>query len=793
MKNVQNRNGFYSVFSVLLYFCFGFALLFAIYGFAKTPKLSLFNPNASEYEGEWRYETDDGETISFHLPYSLDVADGKAVTISTTLPDEIADETYICFVTSRRFKAYIDDVEIYSYDAETKILPGRAVKAIHIPIKLLSSYAGKEFKYVRTETDGNNGNFNTCYIGNLLGILYIPISQQFIQFIFACVLIFISLITILIFSIIGKRRGKFLPLIMLAEGILAISLWVIFDSTIFQFIFARAEIDGLIGYMLAILLAAPFLGYINRIQNGRYIKLFTTLYCLIICNFVVLTILQFTNIFSYVRALNYIDICIVIYIIVMVGTETYDYLVRKDEEHKHVFFGLLSVGIFGFIEVAFIIIKSYTQKALNTDGIFIVIGMLALLICAILDQVKALNKMQENSQAAMMATKAKSDFLANMSHEIRTPINAIMGMNEMILRESSEESVLEYARDVAGASESLLGIVNDILDFSKIESGMLAIENDEYNLGELINDVTTLVNMRAEKKGLKFKTIVNPQLPNILFGDDKRVREIMVNILNNAVKYTQIGEIRFIVDGKKEDRNLILNVSVSDTGQGIKKEDLDKIFTGFERVDSKKNRHIEGTGLGLSITKSLVELMNGTIVVESEYGIGSTFMVTIPQQIIKDEPIGDYTDHKHASKFDKDMSHSLFEAPNASILIVDDAALNLKVISKLLQRTKMDVICANSGQQALELIRKMHFDIIMLDHMMPNMDGIETLEQARKMDGNKCKDTPVIALTANAIVGAREAYLEAGFNNYLSKPVEPRALEEMIINYLPKEKVIYLD
>ena len=282
---------------------------------------------------------------------------------------------------------------------------------------------------------------------------------------------------------------------------------------------------------------------------------------------------------------------------------------------------------------------------------------------------------------------------------------------------------------------------------------------------------------------------VNEKLPSKLYGDDKRVREILTNILNNAVKYTDEGFVKLSIDGVISDDTLTLKIEVKDSGQGIKEEDLDTIFSSFSQVNKKKNKNVEGTGLGLTITKSLIEIMGGTISVESEYKKGSTFTVTLPQKIVSFEKIGDLSKRRYLVSEGENVNKKEFEIPDTSILVVDDTPLNNKVISMLLSKTKAEVTCILSGEEMLKLICERHFDLIFLDHMMPNMDGIETLNISKTLENNKCMDVPVIALTANAIVGAKEMYIEAGFDDYLSKPVKSEALMDIIEKYISKDKI----
>ena len=395
---------------------------------------------------------------------------------------------------------------------------------------------------------------------------------------------------------------------------------------------------------------------------------------------------------------------------------------------------------------------------------------------------------KEEQRNAEAANEAKSVFLANMSHEIRTPINAILGMNEMILRENRNEQIEEYAKNIRSAGNSLLYLVNDVLDISKIESGKLEIMENVYELSSFIHDCYNMVAEKAEKKGLELTVSCNSQLPSKLKGDESRLRQVVTNILSNAAKYTEKGSITLSFDSQYQDGKMMLVINVQDTGIGIRKENLEKLFTQFTRFDMEKNRNIEGTGLGLSLAKRLTDLMQGKIEVQSIYGVGSSFTVTIPQQVVDAEPIGDFQ-QKYSSVADKaGKYHQSFEAPDAKILVVDDSIVNLKVIVNLLKSTKINVDTASGGRQCLEMVSQIAYDLIFMDHMMPEMDGIETFAEMRKLENSLNKNTPVIMLTANAVTGVREQFLQEGFTDYLSKPVSGDTLENMILKYLPKEK-----
>lgn len=405
---------------------------------------------------------------------------------------------------------------------------------------------------------------------------------------------------------------------------------------------------------------------------------------------------------------------------------------------------------------------------------------------------KESDALRQEKLIAEQANIAKSDFLANMSHEIRTPINAVIGMNEMILRECEEEHVLEYANNIEIASRSLLAIINDILDFSKIESGKMEIVEGEYRLGELLNDVVTIVELKVKQKGLDFKVSVNEELPDILYGDEGRIKQILINLLNNAVKYTKKGFVKLAITGERSGNEVNLMFAVEDTGIGIRKEDIAKLFEGFQRLDLEVNRNIEGTGLGLAISHGLARMMGGNIEVESVYGKGTVFALTISQKMMGTGKIGDFNkNYRKTSRYDYKYE-CMFTAPEAKILVVDDNLINLKVVSNLLKKTQVQITNCMSGIEALDLMCQEEYDAILLDHMMPELDGIETLRRSRSMPDNKNEGGIVIALTANAISGAREMYLAEGFTDYISKPIEGSVLEEKLAKYLPAEKVTYI-
>ncbi len=391
---------------------------------------------------------------------------------------------------------------------------------------------------------------------------------------------------------------------------------------------------------------------------------------------------------------------------------------------------------------------------------------------------------------AQEATRAKSSFLANMSHEIRTPINAVLGMNEIVLRESDDKNIIAYSENIRSAGNTLLGLVNNILDFSKIESGEMDINPAEYDLSSVLNDLVNMIQTRADDKGLLIKLEFNPAIPKMLYGDELRIKQVIANLLTNAVKYTEKGSITFGVDyADNADDTIDLKVRVEDTGIGIKAEDVNRLFNQFDRIEESRNRHIEGTGLGMNITQKLLELMGAKLDVSSVYGSGSVFSFVLSQKVVRREELGDYQ-HAYESLANKRKSyHQKFTAPSADILVIDDNLMNLMVFKSLLKQTLIRIDTANSGDEGLALARDKKYDVIFFDHMMPDKDGIETLHELKMQPDNPNLDTPAVCLTANAIAGAREEYISEGFDDYLTKPIDPEKLESMLREYLPKEKI----
>ena len=396
-----------------------------------------------------------------------------------------------------------------------------------------------------------------------------------------------------------------------------------------------------------------------------------------------------------------------------------------------------------------------------------------------------INEIKRVRRQAEKASIAKSEFLANMSHEIRTPMNAIIGLNDIIMEECGDTEIYGYAKDVQSAARNLLTIINDILDLSKVEAGKMELVIENYYIKDMADEIMGIMDMAASQKGLILKYECDQTIPCRYSGDDGRIKQILLNILSNAIKFTKKGYVRAYITGKpgRDNDEEQLTFCVEDTGCGIREEDLQKIFEDFRQVDSRRNRSVEGTGLGLAIVKHLVELMKGTIQVESVYDKGTTVTITIPQKIVDRQPVSEM---KEAPQTEQKVTDG-FTAPGVKVLIVDDNVINRKVARGFLKNYAFDLTEAESGPEAIERVRSDRYDLIFMDHMMPDMDGVEAAEIIRRDCGDNGTAPVLVALTANAMEGMRERFLEHGFQDFIAKPLDRTELNQLLLRWVPEK------
>ena len=471
------------------------------------------------------------------------------------------------------------------------------------------------------------------------------------------------------------------------------------------------------------------------------------------------------------------------------------FVIFKDimEGHLHEYY-IVASGMLMFLFLAVIEMILIVVMRGRVDRTFLLSGLYLLMFSSLVQQVIVLRNGEREKTAAIEANVQKSHFLANMSHEIRTPINSIIGMNETILRESRDPEIKEFAHQIDSSGRLLLGLINDVLDFSKIEAGKLEIIPVEFGTADFANDIIVLASDRARGKNLEAVFEISEKLPCRLLGDDLHIKQIIINLVSNAVKYTNSGSVFFGMSAMpsfSDPRLYDVKFVIRDTGIGIKPENIDKLFESFTRVDEVRNRSVEGTGLGLSIVKKLINMMNGSINVESEYGRGSTFTVVIPLKVVDAAPIGNFAEAVDRTKKTASTEYEeRFHAPDAKLLVVDDNIVNLKVVGELLKRTLIQIDTVTGGREAVSLCQTKKYDLILMDHRMPDPDGIATLHLIREDLRGRNTDTPVIVLTANAFAGLKDKYLAEGFADYLTKPIDSALLEERVMQFLPGRLVI---
>lgn len=433
--------------------------------------------------------------------------------------------------------------------------------------------------------------------------------------------------------------------------------------------------------------------------------------------------------------------------------------------------------------------EKHFDSAFAVIVVGLTVGIIMKFQLQVFERERMITEQQQEELKAM--SKSKDVFFASMSHEIRTPINSIVGLNELILREDPSREIQGYAKNIQNSSKILLSLVNDILDLSQLEIQKMELVDVEYNISDMLHEVIDMLQIKMLEKELKFNLEIDRALPSKLLGDERRIKQILINLLTNAAKYTEKGSVTLNCTYEKVDEeNILLKLSVADTGIGIRKEEMDYLFDAFQRADVKKNQKVEGTGLGLPITKHLLNLMGGEISVDSVYTQGSVFSVSIPQKVEDDAPIGEFVMISAEQNTEKYYSKT-FEAPEARVLIVDDDDLNLIITTKLLQETKMSIDTASSVEECLRKTKRRFYNLILMDYMMPGMDGGSLLAEIRKQENGLCKESEVVLLSANVFADKQNEYIEMGFDGLLEKPVEAKALEEEVLRHIPDELVEY--
>lgn len=739
-----------------------------------------------EFKGEWEWVKPDGSRSAITLPGKYKIERNEKMVIETRLPEEIQGNSYLCMRSAKQELRFFVDGELRKeYSTKDTRLFGKISAMAYVFFELKPEDRGKVFT-LELQTDSSySGVLYEVYYGNEMGIWHYFGEKYGAEILVAFMALAMGVISILVGSVLRMNYQKEIVFEYLGWGVFLAAIWLMANSVFRQLISPNLSVINDMAFLSLMMLPLPFLIFMNGIQKRRYEKLYLCFGVLLLVDFLICTLLHMVKVVDYTDSITYMAIVCSMALIAMGIGIGLDIKKGYIKEYFWVAMGILACVIAAFIQMAM-----YFQRTTTFSGAILAIGLIILLVFAGVNTMYEILQTEGEKQKAILASESKGKFLANMSHEIRTPINAILGMNAIVLRETRNQRIKEYSMDIQNAGQSLLALINDILDFSKIESGKLELLPVEYDFSSMIHDIVNMISLKVQAKELEFSLHVDETLPSRLWGDDVRIRQVLVNLLNNSVKYTEKGKISLFITGSVQEGFAQLDFKVADTGIGIKQEDISKLFEDFQRIEERRNRNIEGTGLGIGIVIQLLEMMDSKLEVQSVYGEGSTFSFRLMQKIMVEEPIGNLEERirQYTAEYAYDV---LFVAPKAKILVVDDNAVNRKVFVNLLKETKVQIEEASGGFQCLEQIKETSYDLIFMDHMMPEMDGVETLLCMREQQDHLCTETPVVALTANAIAGAKEMYLQQGFSGFISKPINPEKLEALLLEMLPKEKIQY--
>lgn len=765
-----------------------FALMaFLLFGSLHYPREARgFDEAAKPLDTEWYRVDENGTEERLIPPVWTDYPKNKLMVVKGILPMIPDDNQMLFFRSSQQdMNIYIDGELRESYSTRSTRPFGKASLSTNVFVEVGPEDSGKEVRVETISPNEYSGTFNSVYIGTFTGIFNLLWSRYGVPLITAMLLLTFGIVTV-IMGLILQLRYKFAFSLKYAAWVAVFtSIQAIVESKLRQFYLPNMSVAGAVSYCVIGFVPVIMLMYVDAVQKYRYKKIFRVSIIVSLSSAVLNMILQLFNIQDLFESMTRSYVVFGLTFIVILITFTMDLKRGHFKEIIIPFIGVFLTYVLGVLEVV-----SQLIHLLDVTDFYLNIAGICLLVFSMTDSLMQVADMDKEKQKAVLANKTKSEFLANMSHEIRTPINAIMGMDEMILRESSEADVRGYATDIKRASENLLDIVNDILDFSKVESGKMDLVLEDYSLSELLCDINNIIKVRAEKKNLEFSITADKNCSLKLHGDESRLRQVLLNLLNNAVKYTDSGKVNLDVGFEKSENaedgsEVVMRFAIKDTGIGIKEEDRERLFKNFERFDLNRNRNIEGSGLGLAISDRIIRLMKGHIEVSSVYGKGSVFTAYCPQTVVGSEKLGDIRERLEKDEHEFTEYRETFKAPGAKILVVDDVAMNANVIKGLLKKTEIEVHTALSGIDCIEMCKKEKYKMILMDHFMPNMDGIQAFEELKKRNLIDC---PVIALTANAISGMKEMYQEKGFDGYLSKPVKPDELEKTVRSFLLDEK-----
>lgn len=774
---------------ILFYLLFFGASLYLILGQALLPAEDSYDlGQASLFNVQWERVYPDGSREAVEVPGKCEAEKGEVVRVETKLPKLLPDVSYLCFRGSQQdVTVYIGNTLRKRYSTDGTRLFGKDSASAFVFVQLSPEDAGMTLA-VETESQSfYTGRLNRVYFGDKTDIWGMIMQENGAVLLVALCLFLLSSAAIIVSAAVRVFYKTKISLGILGWCTMLASLWVIAESRLRQLLFPNNSVIASMSYIALMLVPFPFTIYINNLQKRRYERMYFGFLMLVALNDFVCILLQALEKVDFVESMAAMIAMIVVMVLIALITILIDWRKKLLEEYRLVAIGCIGIVFSGILTI-------YCMNVFDGDnyiGLPLCAGLSFLLIMASIAAARFVVDAEKEKQKALEASASKVSFLTRMSHEIRTPINTILGMNEMILRENKDIAITEYVNYSQKAGRMLLSLVNDVLDFSKIDSGVLHIADNPYSLTEILSDSYHMLEARAKKKDLTVELNVDKRTPNQLSGDEVAIKQILTNLLTNAVKYTSKGCITLGVSGMYADNGeFSLKITVADTGDGIREEDIGKLYESFSRLDEKKNQNIEGSGLGLPIVKQLVDKMEGEIKVQSVYGKGSLFTVVLPQRVVGTAFVGDIREAFRKEAEERVRFRGGFVASQAKILAVDDNDMNLMVIQGLLKQTQMQIDTASGGEEALELCASKRYDLIFMDHMMPGMDGVETMKALHKEKKGINYTTPVVVLTANAVAGCKDLYLKEGFVDYISKPVDVMKLDRILRTYLEPSLIL---
>lgn len=763
------------------------------------------------FNTDWTLIRANGSIQEIELPYYEDSNANEWIAIENSIPEEFAGKAMSFLTADKNIRILVDGDIIYEFGVHNVrsfgLAPGSIINIIDIPDEIKEGRLRIE---LQSPYDNYTASIDDIRVGNRDVLVLDILNKSVLDFACAFIILLCGTTFILIAVVQHRFRQGTDGLEYLIVYCILSFIYYCIETKAMSLFYANQALYSVVVFLILMELPVFFIAYYAKGFLADRSKQFRRLMILASVNVAVQLILQLLGIADFMQmavfshGILFLTICVTI-------KNIYSILKNQQEAHRLLeFVAVCSLGVCGLLDIVrnYVLQTEHLPKLSRYGTMIFGIFMMAAHLNQILhryaasleenamllkQEVEIIEKKNEELQIAEKeanaANIAKSEFLARMSHEIRTPINAVIGMDELILRESKDEAILEYAKDIQGAAQVLLGLVNEILDLSKIESGKMVLDPTEYDVSSMLHEIVNMISVRARAKNLQFDIQIAHDLPSVLFGDDAKLSQIFINLLSNAVKYTHKGSITLSVSGEVVGENLKMRVCVKDTGIGIREEDMPKLFEAFERIEEKRNRSIEGTGLGMNITILLLNMMGSKLEVESEYGKGSAFSFVVEQRIIHKTPIGDF-EEQYRKRMEQKKEEKQLYAQGSKILVVDDNEMNRKVFCALLKDSGIQVTEAESGNICLSLVTQNIYDLIFLDHMMPELDGVETLHAMQALADNQNTRTPIVALTANAIVGAREFYKKEGFDGYLSKPILMGDLVKIICEKLPSAKLV---